>query len=58
MDNSRLAEIIDEHVRYLRGQGLQPDLGSLSDSERAEVLGLIELIDALALRWVRARIAP
>lgn len=50
MDDNRLADIVDEHVRYLRGEGPEPDLSSLSDRERAEVLGLVEIIDALADR--------
>ncbi|HXW34999.1 MAG TPA: hypothetical protein VEJ87_10515, partial [Acidimicrobiales bacterium] len=50
MDQNRLADIVDEQMRYLRGEGPQPDLSALSDDERTEVFELLELVDALADR--------
>ena len=50
MDDDRMAHLIDEQLRYLRGEGPEPDLTVLSDDERAEVLELLELVDALADR--------
>jgi hypothetical protein len=50
MDDNRVADIVDEHLRSLRGEGPRPDLAALSDDERAEVLDLLELVDALADR--------
>lgn len=47
-DDDRVAAIVDEQLRYLRGEGPQPDLSGLTDDEQAEVLELIEVVDALA----------
>lgn len=48
MDDDRVADLVDEQVRYLRGEGLQPDLTGLSDDERADVLELLDVVHALA----------
>lgn len=50
MDDDRIADLVDEQLRYWRGEGPEPDLTVLSDDERAEVLELVELVDALADR--------
>jgi hypothetical protein len=47
-DDDRVAAVVDEQLRYLRGEGPEPDLSGLTDDERAEVLELIEVVDALA----------
>ena len=48
MDDDRIADLVDEQLRYLRGEGPHPDLTGLTDDERAEVLQVIDLVVALA----------
>src|SRR3546814_17770546 len=47
MNEDRLADFVDEHLRHLRGEGPAPDLTALDEAERAEVGPLLELIDAM-----------
>lgn len=47
MNEDRLADFVDEHLRHLRGEGPAPDLTALDEAERAEVGRLLELIDAM-----------
>ena len=44
----RIADLVDAQLRYLCGEGPQPDLGNLSESERVEVVEILELVEALA----------
>ena len=48
MDDDRIADLVEEQLRHLRGQGPQPDLTELTDDERADVLELLDVVDALA----------
>lgn len=48
MNEDRLADVVDEYLRHLRGEGPGPDLTALDDDLRAEVQGVLELIDAMA----------
>jgi len=48
MDDDRVADLVDEQLRYLRGEGPEPDLTGLTDDERAHVLELFDVVDALA----------
>jgi hypothetical protein len=48
MDDDRVGDLVDEQLRYLRGEGPKPDLTGLTDDERAHVLDLLDLVDALA----------
>lgn len=48
MDDDRMAELVDEQLRYLRGEGRELDLTGLTDDERADVLELLDVVDALA----------
>ncbi len=48
MDDDRVADLVDEQLRYLRGEGPQPDLTGLTDDERADVRELLDVVDALA----------
>jgi hypothetical protein len=48
MDDDRVADLVDEQLRYLRGEGPQPDLTGLTDDERADVLELLDVVGALA----------
>jgi hypothetical protein len=48
MDDDRIAGFIDEQLRYLRGEGPQPDLTALTDDERADVVALLDVVDALS----------
>lgn len=47
MNEDRVADFVDEHLRHLRGEGPAPDLTALEKAERAEVGRLLELIDAM-----------
>src|SRR3546814_6154257 len=49
MNEDRLADFVDEHLRHLRGEGPAPDLTALDEAERAEVGPLLELIDAMTV---------
>ena len=46
MDDDRLADLVDEQLRYLRGEGPPPDLTGLTDDEQAEVLEVLDVVDA------------
>lgn len=51
MDESRedrLDDLVEMQLRYLRGQGPPPDVRGLNEDERAEVLGMLEIVEALA----------
>ncbi|MCH8899416.1 MAG: hypothetical protein IH942_02845 [Acidobacteria bacterium] len=48
MDEERRDELIEEHVRYLRGQGPAPDLSELSEAEAVELRRSFATVDALA----------
>jgi hypothetical protein len=48
MDDDRIAGFVDEQLRYLRGEGPQPDLTGLSDEEQADVVEVLDVVDALA----------
>ncbi len=48
MDDDRVADLVDEQLRYLRGEGPQPDFTGLTDDERSDVRELLDVVDALA----------
>lgn len=48
MNEDWIARIVDEQLRFLRGEGSEPDVSGLSDDERAEVAELLQLMEALA----------
>ena len=43
-----LSDLIDAQLRYLRGEGPEPDLTDLGTRDRAEAQRLLDLVDALA----------
>ena len=47
MDEDRVAEFVDQQLRFLRGEGPEPDLSDLSDRDRVRIVELLELVDAL-----------
>lgn len=47
-NDDRFDDIVDQQLRHLRGEGLPPDLSALTDDELAEVLKMLEIVDALA----------
>ena len=48
MSEDQLDNLVDEQLRYLRGEGPRPDLSTLNDDEVSEVRKLFEIVDALA----------
>lgn len=48
MDSVRVADLVDEQLRYLRGEGLEPDFSRVTDDEQAEARNLLDVVDALA----------
>lgn len=51
MDESkedRLDDIVEAQLRYLRGQGPRPNIAGLDEDERAEVVSMLEIVEALA----------
>ena len=48
MDDALHDELVEEHLRYLRGEGPEPDLSELSESELVEGRRAFEIVDALA----------
>lgn len=48
MNERWVDDFVDAQLLYLRGEGPRPDLGELTDAERAEVLRLLDLVEALS----------
>lgn len=48
MDEDRVASLVDDQLRFLRGEGPEPDLSGLSVRDRARMVDLLDLVDALA----------
>ena len=43
-----LGDLIDAQLRYLRGEGPEPDLANMGNRDRAEAQRLLDLVEALA----------
>jgi hypothetical protein len=48
MNDPRMDDVVEAHLRYLRGEGPKPDLSSLSDAERDAVAQMLDLVEAMA----------
>jgi hypothetical protein len=48
MNDDRVADLVEEQLRYLRGEGPRPDLTGLTDDERADIREVLDVVDALA----------
>ena len=46
-DEDWAARLVDDQLRFVRGEGPEPDLSGLSDSERSELIEVLNLVDAL-----------
>lgn len=46
--DDRVDDLLDEQLRYLRGEGPQPDLDDLSEPEQKEVVELFTVIEAMS----------
>jgi hypothetical protein len=47
MDEDWAARLVDDQLRFVRGEGPEPDLSGLSDSDRSEMIEVLNLVDAL-----------
>jgi hypothetical protein len=47
MDENWTARLVDDQLRFVRGEGPEPDLSELSDIDRVEMVEVLNLIDAL-----------
>lgn len=48
MDEDWAARLVDDQVRFVRGEGPEPDLSGLSDTDRSEMIVVLNLVDALS----------
>ena len=48
MNEDWIARIVDDQLRFLHGEGPEPDVSGLSDDDRTEVVELLQLMEALA----------
>ena len=48
MDEDWAARLVDDQLRFVRGEGPEPDLSGLSDSDRSEMIEVLNLVDALS----------
>ena len=48
MNEDKLGEFIESQLRFLHGQGPEPDLSDLNEQERAEVLKMMDLVGVLS----------
>jgi hypothetical protein len=47
MDEDLAARLVDEQLRFVRGEGPEPDLSGLGASDRSEMIEVLSLADAL-----------
>jgi hypothetical protein len=47
MDEDRVAGFVDDQLRFMRGEGPEPDVSGLPDRDRARIVDLLDLVDAL-----------
>jgi hypothetical protein len=47
MNEDWAARLVDDQLRFLRGEGPEPDLSGLSDRDRSEMVQLLNLVDAV-----------
>jgi hypothetical protein len=48
MDEDLVARLVDDQLRFVRGEGPEPDLSGLSERDRSEIVEVLNLVDALA----------
>jgi hypothetical protein len=47
MDEEWAARLVDEQLRFVRSEGPEPDLSGLTDRDRAEMIEVLNLVDAM-----------
>jgi len=48
INEDRVADIVEQQLRFLRGEGPAPALDTVAESERIDVAAILDLVDALA----------